>query len=608
MFDEIFAVSDDDLAVRFNYSRPGWRPLTPSRRLAHKVYEDTSLHRLDKAEVEREFEYIDPPRNFSLEWRVRQRSGGWVAAGLLLLPGIPLWFVWEDYLRWAGGYGEIAVGVVTVAQISLLVGLRDRLTERMVKLAIRLDHWQRGKTLSGTPTGLSFRTGHPTVASLPERVSSGKNLPEAAPASGPEEPKKKTENYIGDPLEYATIALMSDAYSYQAKNELIEKFGLGEAEADRIVCFASGKIMQNLEARNPEAWKSLGLRSERPQSLDGDQYIDDLVDRGRMAGMDPDKLREAFQAVSPEKLRELESAGKELAALGRRLDLQNILGDATAFGSTEGYYVEHRGRTFFYSSAEGSWTQSFQGTVPREAIRMAAKDLQTLVFDESATDKSDCIAQFVRLAQDAVEADQTVQLNAKLPDGAEKTARLHAAKWAGLLLGFPVIVRDEAPDGVMEWHFNDYPGNATIYRVRDDDADPLELAHEVNWLHLQRKVLENRGRTETQAEHADLSEHEFLHNPKGAWTVYVDDHFHYMRLEERYTYGVYDSYEAAVAVCRMIVDRCLEGASAKSAEELIINYLSFGDDPWIEGPSPGPGLPSFSALDYAKQRCREIRP
>ena len=91
----------------------------------------------------------------------------------MLLPGIPLWFVWEDYLRWAGGYGEIAVGVVTIAQISLLVGLRDRLTERMVKLAIRLDHWRRGKTLSGTPTGLSLRTGHRTIASPPERVSSG---------------------------------------------------------------------------------------------------------------------------------------------------------------------------------------------------------------------------------------------------------------------------------------------------------------------------------------------------------------------------------------------------------------------------------------------------
>lgn len=251
---------------------------------------------------------------------------------------------------------------------------------------------------------------------------------EGISVAGPESLIRTAEDDAGDPLEYATTSLMSDAYSYQALEELMEKFGLENATAAEIVRIARSQILEDLERRNPEAWKTLRLKSKSPSATIPEPQLVNLIDRGRMAGMDPVKLREAFKSVPPEKLHELISAGEDLAALDRKANLQNILRNATAFSSTEGYYVKHRGRTFFYSSAESSWTQIFQENIPRQAIGIAARDLQTLVFDESATDTSYRIEQFVRLAQDAIEASQIVLLQAKLKDGGISTARLHAAK------------------------------------------------------------------------------------------------------------------------------------------------------------------------------------
>ena len=89
------------------------------------------------------------------------------------------------------------------------------------------------------------------------------------------------------------------------------------------------------------------------------------------------------------------------------------------------------------------------------------------------------------------------------------------------------------------------------------------------------------------------------------WTVHVDDNFHYMDEDERYTHGRFDSYEAAVAACKQIVDRCLDPEAAKTAAELFENYVLFGDDPWISGPEREP---EFSAWEYAKQRCHDLLP
>ena len=95
---------------------------------------------------------------------------------------------------------------------------------------------------------------------------------------------------------------------------------------------------------------------------------------------------------------------------------------------------------------------------------------------------------------------------------------------------------------------------------------------------------------------------------EGAWTVYVDDNFHFMDEDERYCLGTFDSLEAAEAACREIVDRSLRGSPAKTADELYKHYRLFGEDPWIKGPSPASDTQPFSASAYARQRCKELRP
>ena len=94
----------------------------------------------------------------------------------------------------------------------------------------------------------------------------------------------------------------------------------------------------------------------------------------------------------------------------------------------------------------------------------------------------------------------------------------------------------------------------------------------------------------------------------GDWTVYVDDNFHYMDEDERYCLGTFETLDAAVAACRDIVDRFLQDNPAKTADDLYDQYTSFGEDPWIKGPSPAPDPPPFSAWDYARKRCNELRP
>lgn len=88
------------------------------------------------------------------------------------------------------------------------------------------------------------------------------------------------------------------------------------------------------------------------------------------------------------------------------------------------------------------------------------------------------------------------------------------------------------------------------------------------------------------------------------YTVHVDDNFHYMDKDERYTYGKFETLESAIEACRKIVDEYLNAAytPGMSAFDLFTSYTSFGDDPWISGAEEKP----FSAWDYARQRCNEI--
>lgn len=89
------------------------------------------------------------------------------------------------------------------------------------------------------------------------------------------------------------------------------------------------------------------------------------------------------------------------------------------------------------------------------------------------------------------------------------------------------------------------------------------------------------------------------------YQVYVDDNYHYMDESERYSGGVFDSCEAAKTKCRQIVDEFLlaNHKEGTAANELLSLYKSFGEDPWI---LPGADGCTFSAWDYAGERCKEI--
>lgn len=64
---------------------------------------------------------------------------GWVSVGLVLLPGIPLWFFWDELWRWSGGYGETVAGVVILLQAASLLLLRPLVMRRIHDLSRWLD-------------------------------------------------------------------------------------------------------------------------------------------------------------------------------------------------------------------------------------------------------------------------------------------------------------------------------------------------------------------------------------------------------------------------------------------------------------------------------------
>ncbi len=91
-----------------------------------------------------------------------------------------------------------------------------------------------------------------------------------------------------------------------------------------------------------------------------------------------------------------------------------------------------------------------------------------------------------------------------------------------------------------------------------------------------------------------------------SYEVLVDDNFHYMDEKERYTAGVFQTYDEALKRAKQIVDRSLRDLHepGKSVDDLIAGYVLFGEDPWIK-PTPE-GIERFSARDYARQRAPEI--
>jgi hypothetical protein len=89
------------------------------------------------------------------------------------------------------------------------------------------------------------------------------------------------------------------------------------------------------------------------------------------------------------------------------------------------------------------------------------------------------------------------------------------------------------------------------------------------------------------------------------YLVRVADNFHYMDEAEHNTHGTYSTWPEAVAAARSIVDRNLAEyiKPGMTAEELLANYRSFGDDPFIV---PSAEDERFSAWDYAKERCADV--
>lgn len=91
-----------------------------------------------------------------------------------------------------------------------------------------------------------------------------------------------------------------------------------------------------------------------------------------------------------------------------------------------------------------------------------------------------------------------------------------------------------------------------------------------------------------------------------SYEVLVDDNFHYMDEDERYSAGVFQTYGEALRHAKQIVDKSLHELheTGKSADDLMAGYLLFGQDPWIR-PTPQ-GMERFSARAYAPQRAHEI--
>ena len=92
------------------------------------------------------------------------------------------------------------------------------------------------------------------------------------------------------------------------------------------------------------------------------------------------------------------------------------------------------------------------------------------------------------------------------------------------------------------------------------------------------------------------------------YQVMVDDNFHYMNEDERYTHGTFATAEEASAACRELVDKWLAAhyEPGMTPEKLYNSYVSFGEDPFVVGP-PGEDMSgTFSAWDYARKRVEAI--
>ena len=90
------------------------------------------------------------------------------------------------------------------------------------------------------------------------------------------------------------------------------------------------------------------------------------------------------------------------------------------------------------------------------------------------------------------------------------------------------------------------------------------------------------------------------------FTVMVSDNFHDMDAGESYKLGPFETVEDAIAASKEVVDGCLASAYRPgiTPARLFESYVTLGETPYILS-SGAEGI-SFSALDYAKQRCEVL--
>ena len=67
--------------------------------------------------------------------------------------------------------------------------------------------------------------------------------------------------YEDTPFGHALLSLYCDCRFQETKDEVSAKFELSDTQANEIVRAAQDSILMGLEARNPEAWRELGLRA-----------------------------------------------------------------------------------------------------------------------------------------------------------------------------------------------------------------------------------------------------------------------------------------------------------------------------------------------------------
>jgi len=73
---------------------------------------------------------------------------------------------------------------------------------------------------------------------------------------------------------------------------------------------------------------------------------------------------------------------------------------------------------------------------------------------------------------------------------------------------------------------------------------------------------------------------------------------------ERYKLGEFNDLQSAISACKRIVDEFLSSCdSGAGADEMLKQYIMFGEDPWISSDDPEC---RFSAREYAKARCQEL--